>query len=122
MFPKVQNFSAGYYIISSMYVEPGNVEVPRISDRLYQYIQSEVVDGFGRVILKCNNQVFEVEPSRSCSFETLVAPDHFVRETLDIEMPPKKIMVFAAKRDIAQKLLGIEKDKRSSLFNFGDYP
>ncbi|AGM11898.1 hypothetical protein DNAM5_35 [Haloarcula californiae tailed virus 1] len=120
MFPQVQEFSAGYYILSPMYVEPHDVETPRVNDRLYQFLQSEILDGFERVILKCEARVFEVEPSRAISPETLAAPGDFVRGDLDMDAAPEEVTTFVAKGDIAEKILGIPDDRRVRLLEYED--
>lgn len=118
MFPHVQNFSEGYLIVSPLYVEPHDVSAPRVNDRLYQYIQSRILNGFDRVILKCKTRVFEVEPSKSIPPETLAAPGNFVREELQIDTPPEEETAFLAKKDIAKRILGIPDDHRVRLFGY----
>lgn len=120
MFPRVQNFSKGYLIVSPLYVEPHDVSEPKVNNRLYQYLQSEILDGFEKVIFKCKTRVFEVEPSRSIPPETLAAPRRFVNDDLKIDTPPEEETAFLAKRDIARRILGIPDDHRVRLLEYED--
>lgn len=120
MFPQVQEFSAGYYIMAPLYVEPHEVSTPRINDRVYQFLQSEVFGTFDRIILKCKSRVFEAEPSRSISPETLALPREYITEKLGIRFPPEKVVAYVAKEDIAEKLLNLEKGQELVQFETWD--
>lgn len=119
MFPQVQEFSSGYYLLAPIYVEPHEVEAPRINDRVYQFLQSRVFGTFDRVILKCKTRVFEAEPSRSISPETLALPRRYINEELDISFPPEKVVTYVAKENVAESLLGL--DRGQDLVEFGTW-
>lgn len=108
MIPQVQEFSAGYYIMAPVYVEPHEVETPRINDRLYQFFQGRVFKSFKRVILKCKTRVFEVEPDRSIAPEILALPGSYIREELGVRNPPQEVTTYVAKENVAERLLELD--------------
>jgi len=122
MYPQVQDFSAGYYLLAPLYVEPHDVSTPRISDRVYQALQANVLNGFERVILKCQTRVFEVEPSRSVSTEVLALPRHYIEEELDISFPPEEVVTYVAKKNVAEDLLGLDRGRELVEFYTWDEP
>lgn len=104
MIPQIQAFSSSYYMLAPMYVEPHEVENPSISERLYNFLQENVYEGFRRVIVKVETRVFEVQPSRGISPEVIAAPDGFVEDELGVEFPPRECVAFVAREDFAREL------------------
>lgn len=82
MLPQITEFSAGYYLIEDMYVEPDR-ELFRASmdPALYGYIESEVYDDQGvPVTVKYNKIHFSVQPNDSVPIDTLSVPPGFLDE------------------------------------------
>lgn len=107
MFPHVNEFSAGYYLLDGLFVEPTDeVDVPQVQEHVYAHLQNEYYEARRTPMLLRHNTAeyhFRIRPDEGTPFDTIRMPFEMV-DDLDLDVVPDEEQFLLAKPRHAHNL------------------
>jgi len=113
--PTIEKFSAGYYVLSGLYIKPAETYTVRMNDVLYDEIKSYI--GGGRdvsVVLKQpeHGEHLAPEPTPSVATDVLELPYEVVSD-MDLDRTPAQRALLLAKPQHAKLLTSMQDEPLS---------
>jgi len=113
--PDVHPFSDGYYLINGLYVEPSDVELPRVQSNVYNELSETYYNGFDIPLIFRHNGAkyhFSVNDDPSVRSDTIEVPYRVVDE-MNIEYVPSEQQFLMAKPGHAKIITDFSQSVRS---------